>query len=125
MGHKTGLPLAGAQGMLQPKTQSEIEQDFRDGQVLELAGIAQGHTDSAISTLVEVMQNEESPANSRVSAATRILEFAHGKAVQQVHQKSDSGGLTINILKMSDGKTETSVQDVVSVAKEMLSAGSD
>ena len=59
--------------MLQPKTQSEIEQDFRDGQVLELAGIAQGHTDSAISTLVEVMQNEESPANSRVSAATRIL----------------------------------------------------
>ena len=51
---------------------------------------------------------------------SRILEFAHGRAAQTVNQKSDSGGLTINILRMSDGETHREVIDAVNVAKEML-----
>lgn len=99
---------------------SEVAKAFEDGETLELARLAQAHTDDAIGTLVEVMGNPDAPANSRVSAATRILEFAHGRAAQTVKQESSGGGLTINILRLTDGETHREVLDAVEVAKEML-----
>lgn len=120
MGHKTGLKISGAQGRSDPLGPSEVAKAFEDGETLELAQLAQAHTDDAIGTLVEVMGNPDAPANSRVSAATRILEFAHGRAAQTVKQESSGGGLTINILRLTDGETQREVLDAVEVAKEML-----
>ena len=105
--------------------QSEVEEAFEAGKTLELAQLAQAHTDDAIGTLVEVMRNLDASPNSRVSAATRILEFAHGRAAQTVKQESSGGGLTINILRLTDGETQREVLDAVEVAKEMLNGGSD
>lgn len=99
---------------------SEVAKAFEDGETLELARLAQAHTDDAIGTLVEVMGNPDNPANSRVSAATRILEFAHGRAAQTVKQESSAAGLTINILRMSDGDTHREVLDAVEVAKGVM-----
>ena len=125
MGHKTGLRRTGAQGRTSPMRQSEVEEAFEAGKTLELAQLAQAHTDDAIGTLVEVMRNLDASPNSRVSAATRILEFAHGRAAQTVKQESSGGGLTINILRLTDGETQREVLDAVEVAKEMLNGGSD
>lgn len=120
MGHKSALKKVGAKGLVKKMTQAEIDQSFRDGETIELADLAQAHTGTAIETLVGVMGDLEAPANSRVSAATRILEFAHGKAAQSVQQQAETGGLTINILRMSDGDTHKEVIEAVEVAKEML-----
>ena len=120
MGHKTGLKISGAQGRSDPLGPSEVAKAFEDGETLELARLAQAHTDDAIGTLVEVMGNPDAPANSRVSAATRILEFAHGRAAQTVKQESSGGGLTINILRMTDGETQREVLDAVEVAKGVM-----
>lgn len=123
MGHKSALKKVGAKGLVKPMSKSEIDQSFADGEVMELAQLAQQHTGSAIETLVGVMGDLDAPANSRVSAATRILEFAHGKAAQSVNQQQESGGLTINILRLSDGDDHKEVLDAMSVAREMLEAG--
>lgn len=120
MGHKSGLKKVGAQGLIPALTKKEIDKSFAEGQTIELSRLAQAHTGTAIETLVEVMGDLDATAGSRVSAATRILEFAHGRAAQTVNQKSDSGGLTINILRMSDGETHREVIDAVNVAREML-----
>lgn len=120
MGHKSALKKVGAKGLVKKMTQAEIQRAFRDGESIELADLAQAHTGTAIETLVGVMGDLEAPANSRVSAATRILEFAHGKAAQSAQQQAETGGLTINILRMSDGDTHKEVIEAVEVAKEML-----
>ena len=112
--------MTGARGRVDPMKPSEVDKAFEVGVTLELARLAQAHTDDAIGTLVEVMQNAAAPPNSRVSAATRILEFAHGRAAQTVKQESSSAGLTINILRLTDGETQREVLDAVDVAKGML-----
>jgi hypothetical protein len=124
MGHKTGLKAADAQGRVVPLDRKGVDEAFEQGQRLDLAELAQSHTADAIKTLVTVMKSRKSAANAKVSAATRLLEFAHGRAAQSVnHTGQQQGGLTINILRMSDGKGSERVLDAVDVAKEMLEGG--
>ena len=121
VGHKTGLPNAGAQGKIVPLDRTGVDDAFAEGAQLELSRLAREHTDAAIQTLVKVMRSTKAPANAKVSAATRLLEFAHGKAAQSVnHNGSQAGGLTINILRMTDGGQKEKVLDAVSCAKELL-----
>lgn len=100
---------------------AEVTAAFEDGEQIQLTDLARAHTGEAISTLVKVMKSTKSPANAKVSAATRILEFAHGRAAQSETAGPKSGGLTINILKLSDGQRSEQVIDAVDMAREMLS----
>lgn len=47
-----------------------------------LVEIAKSHTEAAIKTLAEIMQDEDAPPSSRVSAASAILDRGHGKPPQ-------------------------------------------
>lgn len=51
------------------------------GNVRELA---QQHTEEAISTLVEIMQDKEAPPAARTAASTAILDRAWGRPVQEI-----------------------------------------
>lgn len=101
----------------------DVAEAFEQGEQIALSDLAQAHTDDAIQTLVRVMRSQKAPANAKVSAATRILEFAHGKASQSVNHTGNEGGLTINILRLSDGRNTEKIMDAVDVAKEMIEDG--
>jgi len=45
---------------------------------------ARGHTDRALNTLVNIMENEEAPPSARVTAAKEILDRGWGKPVQTI-----------------------------------------
>ena len=123
MGHKTGLKKVGAQGRVQPLDRAAVEEAFAEGEAISLTELAQQHTETAIGTLVDVMGDADAAANARVSASTRILEFAHGKAAQSVVHTGNEGGLTINILRLSDGDSgKQQVIDAIDIAKDALEA---
>lgn len=63
-----------------------------DARVRELA---QAQTESAIDTLVSVMENKKAPAASRVSAATAILDRGWGKPVQPVAGEGEDGAINL------------------------------
>ena len=124
MGHKTGLGKSGGKGRVVPLDRKGVDDAFEQGSQITLSELAQSHTDDAIQTLVSVMKSDKSAANAKVSAATRILEFAHGRAAQSVnHTGQAQGGLTINILRMSDGKGTAQVLDAFEGAQELVDAG--
>lgn len=54
-----------------------------------LSELAGQHTEAAINTLVEVMQNKKETGAARVSAANSILDRAHGKPVPIVPGEDD------------------------------------
>ena len=56
------------------------------GEVMELA---RQHTAKAISTLVEIMQDEGAPKAARVAAASAILDRGYGKPPQAVEHSGD------------------------------------
>ena len=117
------MKTVGAKGRQEVLSQTDVLASFDQGEQIELADLANRYTDTAIKTLVEVMKSEDSPANAKVSAATRILEFAHGKANQAPAPVEATAGLTINILRLSDGQNRSEVMDAVDVAREMIDAG--
>jgi hypothetical protein len=45
--------------------------------------LAREHTEEAVRTLVEVMQNVEASPDARVAAATALLDRGHGKPLAQ------------------------------------------
>ncbi len=50
----------------------------------DLMGMAQVYTKDALMVLVEIAQDTEKPAAARVSAASAILDRAHGKPTQAI-----------------------------------------
>lgn len=51
--------------------------------VLAVRDLARAHTEAAIDTLAEIMQDQEAPAAARISAAAEILSRGHGRPVDQ------------------------------------------
>jgi hypothetical protein len=52
-----------------------------------ISDLCRKHTQTAISTLVAIMENEEAPAAARVSAAVAILDRGWGKPTQAAAQQ--------------------------------------
>lgn len=50
----------------------------------DLMGMAQVYTEEALLVLVEIAKDKEKPAAARVSAASAILDRAHGKPTQAI-----------------------------------------
>lgn len=50
----------------------------------EIRSLARSHTESAINTLVGIMNQSEAPHAARVSAANSILDRGWGKAAQPI-----------------------------------------
>lgn len=50
----------------------------------EIRSLARSHTDSALKTLVGIMNQSEAPAAARVSAANSILDRGWGKSEQHI-----------------------------------------
>jgi len=61
--------------------------------------LARAQTESAIFTLVEVMQNKKAPPSSRVAAAQALLDRGWGKPVQPVDGDGEGGPLAIEIVR--------------------------
>lgn len=51
---------------------------------LELRAAAREHTQAALDTLVEIMNDTMSPHAARISAANILLDRGHGKSTQSV-----------------------------------------
>src|SRR3712207_4507150 len=45
----------------------------------DLRELARAHTQTALDTLIRVMQDESAPASARVSAAAHLLDRGHGR----------------------------------------------
>lgn len=61
----------------------------RPKQAPELRALAQAKTITAVNTLVEAMTSKKAPAAARVSAATALLDRAHGRPLQVVSGTND------------------------------------
>lgn len=59
--------------------------------VKTLRDLARAHTDSALKTLVDIMQSEAQPPASRVAAAKELLDRGYGKAPQPMDGDGDGG----------------------------------
>lgn len=64
-----------------------------------LREVAGQYTEAAVLTLAEIMQDSEQPAAARVSAASGLLDRAHGKPAQSVDVTGDMTfqGLTVTV----------------------------
>lgn len=57
----------------------------------EIRSLARSHTETAINTLVGVMNQKEAPAAARVAAANSLLDRGWGKPVQAVEHSGPDG----------------------------------
>lgn len=56
-----------------------------------LREIARKHTDKAVKTLIDILDDAGAPASARVSAANSILDRGYGKPVQPVDGDGEGG----------------------------------
>lgn len=61
----------------------------------EIRSLARSHTETAIKTLVGVMNQEKSPAAARVSAAQALLDRGWGKPTQPIDGDGEGGAIKI------------------------------
>ena len=59
---------------------------------IEIKSLARSHTDTAIKTLVGVMNQSEAPPAARVHAAQALLDRGWGKPAQSVEHSGPDGG---------------------------------
>lgn len=59
-----------------------------------LSEMAQEHTETAIQTLAEIMQDSEAPPSARVAAVNALLDRGYGKPRQEVDHSSSDGSMT-------------------------------
>jgi hypothetical protein len=69
---------------------------------IEIRSLARSHTDKAINTLVEIMENREVNESARVSAANSLLDRGWGKAPQAITGE-DGGPLTLVLKQFTLG----------------------
>lgn len=58
----------------------------------DVRAAAQAYSDDALKTLASIMRSTKQPAAARVSAATAILDRAHGKPTQAIVASGPDGG---------------------------------
>ncbi len=106
-------------------TDKEVVQMLQEDGVSTIRKLMRPHDQLAVDTLAEVAGDKDASPSSRVTAATRILEWSHGKPVPIVGKTAGLGtgsGLKIQILQFygdSRGAVATAV-DVESESVEIL-----
>ncbi len=69
----------------------------------DVMALSRAHTESAIKTLVGIMNEPSSPAASRVQAASALLDRGWGKAKQTI--EADVTSDVVALLRAVDGAT--------------------
>lgn len=67
----------------------------------EIRSLARAHTETAINTLVGIMNQSEAPHAARVSAANSILDRGWGKAAQPITGE-DEGPIQLTVTWQSN-----------------------
>jgi hypothetical protein len=65
--------------------------------VSHVRDLAKQHTQAAIDTLVEIMNNKESREAARVAASEVLLDRGWGKATQPVEHQGEAFSLVLNL----------------------------
>lgn len=76
------------------KNKPNEQKDKEKQQILDIIALARNHTEDAIETLAEIMQDRYTPGAARVAAANSLIDRGWGKAPQ-----------TINVGSANDPKT--------------------
>jgi len=61
----------------------------------EIKSLARSHTETALNTLVGIMNQSEAPAAARVAAANSLLDRGWGKPTQPISGDDDAPALNI------------------------------
>ena len=83
-------------------TGDEVVEMLEHEGISRIKQLMRPHDQLAVDTLAAVAGDEEAPAGARVTASTRILEWAHGKPLPIMGNTAGLGtgnGLTINIAR--------------------------
>jgi len=94
-------------------TGGEVVQMLEDEGVSRIRKLMRPHDQLAVDTLAAIARDDEASAASRVTASTRILEYAHGKPVPIAGKTAGLGtgnGLTINVIKFYDSNEPVTVE---------------
>ena len=62
----------------------------RPKEIAELRELAREHTEEAISTLIEIMQDKTAPHAARIKASECLLDRGYGKPAQLLETRSDN-----------------------------------
>lgn len=62
-----------------------------------IRSLARAHTESAINTLVGIMQQPQAPESARVAAANSLMDRGWGKAAQIIAGDEDEGPVKLEI----------------------------
>lgn len=126
-GKRHALPVVereGEPGEGAPKKLSnhEIVQLLENDGVTRIQKLMRSHDELAVETLAEVAGDKKSSPSSRVTASTRILEYAHGKPLpilNRVAAGGGGGGITINVVKFY-GAGEATKEEVIIEAEAVI-----
>lgn len=94
------------------------------GARVDLAELAQAHTQAALDTLVDGLEadGKDGPAwPSRLKAANSILDYGHGRPDTR-ETKKESGGLTVVINMLGDGSQLEKVVSATELARNVKKA---
>jgi len=104
VGHKGSQKFSGARGQMPaPEIETALEAAL-DRSVQELAA---GHRERAIEILAECMDSSNASWAAKCTAARDILAYADGRPHAQAVRDTADTGITINIVRLTDGRTET------------------
>lgn len=115
-------------------TDTELFNQYEQGEKMQVRALAQKHTVDAVKTLVKLMKAPRTPAGVKRQCAMDILAQGWGRPDSRGDGgEQNKGGLTINILKLSTGMVEQvavnnaemhEIQSAVDVA-EIIAAETD
>jgi hypothetical protein len=66
----------------------------------EIRSLARSHTETALNTLVGIMNQDQAPHAARVAAANSLLDRGWGKPMQGVEMSGPEGGAIETITKI-------------------------
>ena len=100
-------------------TDEDVEKALEAGPRSAVQQAAVVHRELAIDTLADCMKDGESPWSSKVSAANSMLAYSDGRPSVNRQTGNTNAGITINIMKLSDGTQEQVVLDVQPATDEL------
>jgi hypothetical protein len=95
------------QTAMQRRSDAALYKAYEDAAQKSVKDLAQGFTCDAVKTLVTIMKNTKAPPGVRRQCAMDILNQGWDRPAARVEGEIASKGLTINILHLSTGVTET------------------
>jgi len=109
-----------------PKTRSEIEEILDEGEALDIALLAQEHSQSAIDTLAAAMdpdveEDDRPPWSVSTKAANDMIQIGHGRSAVREAPKEE-GGITVVINELTVNHATEKSFSATQIRKELQDA---